>query len=115
MRNFIQRLKAAWAYGKHVPYIEEADEADYWTDADAEWLAGVFKTGPGKKLQARLNNMSVKAAVVAVRQTKDHVYQSGVAAGIHMGMSAISAHFPQAKMVEEPESEAIEIFEQAEA
>lgn len=115
MRSFFRHLKAAWLFGKHFPYIEEADAADYWSDGDAEWLAGIFKSSPGRKLQSRLNNMAVKAAVIAVKQTKDHAYQSGVAAGIHMGIAAIAAHFPQQKAVKEPQSEALEIFEQAKA
>jgi uncharacterized protein YqjF (DUF2071 family) len=115
MRNLIRQFRAAWLFARYAPYIEEADAEDYWQPSDEQALAGFFSTYTGKKLQTRLNNFATKSAVSAVKQVKDHTYHSGWAAGTHAGIAAIYSHFPQATMVREPESEAMEIFETAEA
>lgn len=90
----IRRLKAAWFYLKFAPYIEAADEADFWDEGNAIELARFFSTWTGKKLKMRLTNYVTKAACNAVRQTGDYAHNAGIAAGIAMGVGAIEQHFP---------------------
>lgn len=94
--NFLRRLKAAWLFYKVAPYIEEADAENFWTDEDANSLLHYFSGYSGNKLRIRLNNYANKAACNAVRQQGDYAYNAGIAAGIAMGVGAITSHFPQA-------------------
>lgn len=92
--NFLRRLKAAWLFYKVAPYIEEADAENFWTDDDANTLLRFFSGYTGNKLRMRLNNYANKAACNAVRQQGDYAYNAGIAAGIAMGVGAITSHFP---------------------
>lgn len=94
MRRFLQRLKAAWLYSQHFPYIEEAEADDFWDEGDALRLAQFFRSQTGVKLTHRLRNYAIKSAVSAVKNPTNSNYNNGVAAGIPMLITAIESHFP---------------------
>lgn len=103
--KFLRHLRAAWLFYRVAPFIEEADEEGFWTDEDANSLLHYFSGYAGNKLRMRLNNYANKAACNAVRQQGDYAYNAGIAAGIAMGVGAITQHFPQSVSPStEPES-----------
>lgn len=94
MRQFLRHLKAAWLYSRYFPYIEGADEEGFWTPADETSLASFLRSHTGSKLRHRLSNYYIQMAQSAVMNPDTPAYKMGVAAGIHMTISAIESHFP---------------------
>lgn len=94
MIRFLRHLKAAWLYNRYFPYIEEADEDDFWTPADETTLANFFRSHTGAKLKHRLTNYYIQMAQNAVTNPSTPAYRMGMAAGVHMTITAIENHFP---------------------
>ena len=94
MRNFLRHLRAAWLYGRTFSYVEEADEASYWTHEDAQALESFFQSRAGRKLKIRLMNYVIKMALVSIRNPAATPYQNGQASGVSATIAAIEAHMP---------------------
>lgn len=93
MIRFLRRLKAAWLYARVAPYIEAADAEEFWTDNDATNLSRFFDSHSGRKLKLRLSNFTIKAACDAVNRGGDYARNTGIAAGVGIGIGAIEEHF----------------------
>ena len=61
---------------------------DKWTDADAQWLAGVLCTTQGRKLWALLQNEEIEANAHAVMSTRLE-YACGKAVGYRGALTHI--------------------------
>ena len=92
-----------------MSYAEAADGENVWTLSDARTLEGFLTTDTGKKLSQRLSNYAIRSATAAVRQTDNHGWHSGKAAGVFDGINAIQAHLPQTKKESQPELSANEV------
>lgn len=92
MRRFLAILRAARLYARYFPYIEEAEDGEYWNEDDARALNYFFRSVAGRKLQNRLRNYAIQSAMASVMQSNQ--FQRDVAAGIQMTIAAIENHLP---------------------
>lgn len=90
--NFWRFIKAALRFQKAMRSVAEANEQDFWTEADAKFLTNFLQSYTGKKLQLRLTNYAFKSALSAVRQKGSEAYECGEAAGIQLGIAALQEH-----------------------
>jgi hypothetical protein len=105
--NFIKRFLFAWRSARVPDYILDADQPDFWTDADARTLEGYFKSDSGKKLKAILTNYVLRSAVEATQKR----ITCGHARGIASTVSILERHVPgQESQLAETLSEAEQAF-----
>lgn len=76
----IRRIKAAWLFARHSPWVDAPD----WSSADANALSAFMQGEHGVKLAAYLRNMVLRAQANAVEGSGDRAFQCGVAVG-HRG------------------------------
>jgi hypothetical protein len=102
--NFLRHLKAAWRYGKQIPFVPESEKEGFWTKENALETERFFNSETGRKLGIRLTNFNAKIAQAAVQNPNGTQWLNGQASGVTVCIAAIEAHYPQRDQEEQEES-----------
>ena len=91
MTAFIRHLRAAWNFGRTLPYVSDADQADYWSELDAQWLHSMFATPTGRKFLIKMRNYAMLVAAQSVCDASNALYRKDTAAGLFASIAAMEA------------------------
>ena len=91
MTAFIRHLRAAWNYGKIMPYDSRADDPLAWTSEDAKWLHSMLQSQTGRKLLIKMRNYAMLVAAQSVCDPNNAIYRKDVAAGLFSSIVALEA------------------------
>jgi len=91
MTAFIRHLRAAWNYGRIMPYQSRADDPMFWTAEDAKWLNSMLQSQTGRKLLIKMRNYAMLVAAQSVCDPSNAMYRKDIAAGLFSSIAALEA------------------------